>query len=194
VRASANRTTVCCTLAVMFLFGIMTSYLSSFELILHGTYDRAGLFPLLFGAIGVLLAMASLASARVVRMVGMVTLLRRVSWLGIATSGVCLMLTITGDGVPSIWVLTLALSLVVPVVQGLIPNANTLAMQPVPHVAGTASALIGTITTGGGAAIGMIVTSAYDGTTRPLALGMTICMVTAAVFIRLATTTPPVPA
>jgi DHA1 family bicyclomycin/chloramphenicol resistance-like MFS transporter len=174
-------------LAVTFLFGMMTSYLSSFELILHGTYDRAGMFPLLFGAIGVLLAVASLISARVVRLVGMIRLLRRISWLGIATSSAFLLLTITGDGVPSIWVLTLALSLVVPVVQGLIHSANTLAMQLVPHVAGTASAMIGTVTTGGGAAIGMIVTSAYDGTARPLAFGLVFCMLTAAVFIRLAT-------
>jgi DHA1 family bicyclomycin/chloramphenicol resistance-like MFS transporter len=158
-------------------------------LILHGTYDRAGLFPLLFGAIGVLLAGASLASARIVRLVGMVGLLRRVSWLGVATSGLFLAVSLTGDGVPSIWVLTLLLSLVVPVVQGLIPNTNTMAMQPVPHVAGTASALIGTITTGGGAAIGMITTSAYDGTTRPMAVGLSACMITAFVFVRLASPT-----
>jgi len=186
VRAAANRTTMCCTLAVMFLFGMMTSYLSSFELILHGTYDRAGLFPVLFGGIGVLLAMASLASARIVRLVGMVALLRRVSWLGLATSGLFLVVTLMGDGEPPIWLLTVMLSLVVPVVQGLVPNANTLAMQPVPHVAGTASALIGTVTTGGGAAIGMVVTSAYDGTTRPLSVGLLVCMVTAWVFLRLA--------
>lgn len=193
VRASANRTTVCCTLAVMFLFGIMTSYLSSFELILHGTYDRAGLFPVLFGFIGVLLAVAALASARMVRLLGMMILLRRVSWVGLATSTVFLLMAIAGDGVPPIWLLTLMLAMVVPVVQGLIPNANTLAMQPVPHVAGTASALIGTITTGGGAAIGMIVTSAYDGTTRPLAVGMLACMITAWVFVRLATPRVPAP-
>ena len=193
VRASANRTTMCCTLAVMFLFGMMTTYLSGFELILHGTYDRAGLFPILFGAIGVLLAGASLISARMVRMMGMVTLLRRVSWLGIATSGLFLIVSITGDGVPSIWVLTALLASVVPVVQGLIPNANTLAMQPVPHVAGTASALIGTITTGGGAAIGMIVTSAYDGTARPMAVGLAVCMVTAFMFVRLASPAPASP-
>lgn len=190
IRASANRVTVCSTLAVTFLFGMMTSYLSSFELILHGTYDRAGMFPLLFGAIGVLLAVASLISARVVRLVGMIRLLRRISWLGIATSSAFLVLTTAGDGVPSIWVLTLALSLVLPVVQGLIPSANTLAMQPVPHVAGTASAMIGTVTTGGGATIGMIVTSAYDGTARPLAIGLVICMLAAAVFVRMATSSP----
>lgn len=186
VRASANRTTVCSTLAVMFLFGMMTSYLSSFELILHGTYHRASWFPVLFGAVGVLLAGASLASARMVRLLGMVTLLRRVSWLGVLTSGVFLAVAFAGDGVPPLWLLMVLLSSVIPVVQGLIPNANTLAMQPVPHVAGTASALIGTITTGGGAAIGMIVTTVYDGTARPMAIGLAVCMATAWVFIRLA--------
>jgi DHA1 family bicyclomycin/chloramphenicol resistance-like MFS transporter len=188
VRASANPVTVYSTVGVMFLFGVMTSYLSSFELILHGTYDRSGLFPVLFGAIGVLLALASLANARTVRLVGLVALLRRVSSIGLVTSALFIMMAWLGDGVPPLWLLMLALSLVVPVVQGLVPNGNTLAMQPVPHVAGTASALIGTITTGGGATISIIVTSAYDGTARPLATGIMICMITGWIFLRLATT------
>lgn len=191
VRASANRITVCSTLAVMLLFGIMTSFLSNFELILHGTYDRAGLFPLLFGILGALLAAATLVSARVVRLVGMRNQLRRTSWLGVVASGAFLIMAITGDGVPSLVVLTLMLGLVLPTVQSVIPNVNTLALQPVPHVAGTASALSSTVATGGGAAIGMVVTSAYDGTTRPMAVGMVVCMLAAWVFIRLATSSLP---
>jgi MFS transporter, DHA1 family, multidrug resistance protein len=187
VREAANPVTVYATLGVMFLFGVMTSYLSSFELVLHGTYDRSSLFPILFGAIGVLLAMASLANARTVRLVGLVALLRRVSTIGLVTSSLFLAMAWLGDGVPPLWLLVVQLALVVPAVQGLVPNGNTLAMQPVPHVAGTAAALIGTITTGGGATISIIVTSAYDGTVRPLATGIIVCMVTGWMFLRLAT-------
>ena len=74
-----------------------------------------------------------------------------------------------------------------PVAQGLIPTCNTAAMTPVPHIAGTASAVIGTVTTAGGALLGGLVTGAFDGTTRPTAIGMFGCFVVAAVMILVGT-------
>jgi len=80
-----------------------------------------------------------------------------------------------------------ALAVVVPVAQGLVPNCNTAAMMPVPHVAGTASAVIGTITTAGGALLGGLVTGAFDGTTRPISIGIFTFISIAGVMILLAT-------
>jgi DHA1 family bicyclomycin/chloramphenicol resistance-like MFS transporter len=50
-------------------------------------------------------------------------------------------------------------------------NFNTLAMEPQGHVTGTASSLIGSVTTLVAAAIGTVVGQAYDGTLMPLANG-----------------------
>ena len=50
------------------------------------------------------------------------------------------------------------------------PNLNSAAMMPMGHLAGTAAAVIGAISTLGGAAIGAGIDRAYDGTILPFAL------------------------
>jgi DHA1 family bicyclomycin/chloramphenicol resistance-like MFS transporter len=54
-------------------------------------------------------------------------------------------------------------------------NAGALAMEPLGHVAGTASSLQGVITTVGGALIGFAIGQQFDGTTLPFLIGFTIC-------------------
>ena len=50
-------------------------------------------------------------------------------------------------------------------------NFNSLAMEPLGHVAGTASSVLGFTTTIGGAALGAMIGQAYDGTALPLVMG-----------------------
>ena len=183
-----NRQCVCFTLAVTFLFAVMASYLSNSELIVDEVYDHASWFPAYFGLVGVLLALSSLNNARLVRRLGITRLVRRMAVIGVAIAGGYLVISLATDGRPSFLVFGLGLAVVVPVAQGLIPNANTAAMIPVPHVAGTASAMMATVTTAGGALIGGVVTSAYDGTIRPFAIGLFVCFVVAAALIAAATT------
>jgi DHA1 family bicyclomycin/chloramphenicol resistance-like MFS transporter len=76
----------------------------------------------------------------------------------------------TSQGRPNFWLFFIALALVVPIAQGLVPNCNTAAMMPVPHIAGTASSIIATISTAGAALLGSLATSQFDGTVRPLAI------------------------
>jgi DHA1 family bicyclomycin/chloramphenicol resistance-like MFS transporter len=52
----------------------------------------------------------------------------------------------------------------------LVPSCNTAAMAPVPHVAGMAAAVLGTLSTAGGALLGALVDEAFDGTVQPFAL------------------------
>jgi DHA1 family bicyclomycin/chloramphenicol resistance-like MFS transporter len=54
-------------------------------------------------------------------------------------------------------------------------NAGALAMEPLGHIAGTASSLQGVITTVGGALIGFMIGQQFDGTTIPFLVGFTIC-------------------
>ena len=50
-------------------------------------------------------------------------------------------------------------------------NFGAMAMQPVGHIAGTASSIQGFITSIGAVAVGSAIGQAYDGTTMPLAVG-----------------------
>jgi DHA1 family bicyclomycin/chloramphenicol resistance-like MFS transporter len=53
-------------------------------------------------------------------------------------------------------------------------NFNAMAMEPLGAIAGTASSVIGTISTLGGAILGYIMGQLFDGTTQPLGLAYTV--------------------
>ena len=53
-------------------------------------------------------------------------------------------------------------------------NFGALAMEPLGHVAGTASSIQGFVSTAGGALLGFFIGQHYDGTTVPLELGFLI--------------------
>jgi DHA1 family bicyclomycin/chloramphenicol resistance-like MFS transporter len=153
-----------------FLFAIIGAYLSGSEIILDDVYGYAAWFPLFFGAIAVLLAINSLNNARLVGRLGVTRLLRVEALIGVVAAAAFLAISFLGDGHPNFWLFTVGLCILLPTVQGLTPNSNTLAMSPVPHVAGTAAAIIATVTSAGGALMGGLAASAFDGTVRPFAI------------------------
>ena len=164
-----HRQTVALTVAMTFLYSMMTSYLAGSEVILGDVYGYADWFPIFFGAVAVLLAANSLSNARLVQRLGVIRLLRTQSVLGIAACSLLFGVSLLHAGVPNFWLFAVCVCLVMPLVQGLSPSSNTAAMTPLPHVAGTASAIIATVTTAGGAVLGGIASSAFDGTVRPFA-------------------------
>jgi len=185
-----NRQTVCFTLAITFLFGLMTSYLASSELILDDVYGYTTWFPLFFGCIAVLLAASSLNNARLVGKLGVTRLIRRTALVLLGVTVLLLTVTLVTGGHPAFWLFALTVALVIPVAQGMIPNCNTAAMMPVPHVAGTAAAIIGTVTTAGGSLLGGAVSGAFDGTTRPFAIGISAYVIIAVALILFGATSP----
>jgi DHA1 family bicyclomycin/chloramphenicol resistance-like MFS transporter len=164
-----HRQTMGLTVAMTFLFGIMTVYLAGSEIILGDVYGYSSWFPLFFAGVAVLLAVNSLNNARMVQRLGVTRLVRRTSIIGVAAAAGLFATSLMHDGIPSFWLFTLLVCLVVPAVQGLTPNCNAAAMTPLPHVAGTASAIIATITSAGGAILGAVASAAFDGTVRPFA-------------------------
>ena len=67
---------------------------------------------------------------------------------------------------------------------GLIPgNFGALSMEPLGHIAGTASSVQGVVTTTGGALIGFFIGQQYDGSTLPMSLGFVVCGLGALVFV-----------
>ena len=143
--------------------------------------------PLYFGAIAVALAANSLNNSRRVQHLGVHRLIRQIAIMGVVTSAALAIISYTNGGRPNFWAFTIALTLTVPMAQGLSPLCNTAAMTPLPHVAGTASAIIATVTTAGGALLGTLANSAFDGTTRPFGLHMVAYLCGAELFITLGT-------
>lgn len=166
----STRQTVVYGVATTFLFGVMTTYLSGSEVIIEDIYDYGAWFPLIFGVIAVVFALNSLNNARLVRTHGIEALVRRIVFVGSASSILMLIVAFGGDGRPNFWIFCIAVSLLIPIAQGLAPICNTAAMMPVPHIAGTASALLLTVTTAGGSLLGGLGSSAFNGTIQPFAL------------------------
>lgn len=179
----AHRSTVGLTLAMTFLFGSMTTYLAGSEAIVVDVYDLRPWFPLYFGSVAVLLAISSLNNARLVSRIGAERLVRRMALLGVVTTATMLVISLATRGRPPFWAFCLATAAVMPLVQGLSPIANSLAMTPVPHVAGTAAALVSTVTVAGGSVLGGIANGMFDGTTTPFAVAFTVYMASAAALI-----------
>jgi DHA1 family bicyclomycin/chloramphenicol resistance-like MFS transporter len=170
-------------IAMTFLYSSMTAYLSSSEVILSDVYGYGDWFPLFFAVVALLFAANSLFNARLVQHIGVLNLVRRMSLVGVAMCSLFFGVSLLNGGRPNFWVFAIALAIAMPMAQGLSPNANTAAMTPLPHVAGTASAIIATVTTAGGAIFGGIAADAFDGTVRPFAASMLGFMCLAASFI-----------
>jgi len=186
----SHRQTMSLTVSMTFLFALMATYLGGSEVILEDVYGYGAWFPLFFGAIAVLLAINSLTNAWLIGRVGVIRLVRITSALGVVAAGVFAIIAFAGNGQPNFWLFTISLCAVIPIAQGLSPNSNSIAMAPLPHVAGTASAIIATVTATGGALLGGLASDAFDGTVRPFAVYVLAFMVLSATCTMWGTATP----
>jgi DHA1 family bicyclomycin/chloramphenicol resistance-like MFS transporter len=169
-----NRQTIGYTLAMTFLFGVFMSYLASSELIISNVFDRAEQFPYVFGGLAAVMGAAMLANAVIVSRLGLRRLVRGILVAYVSGSAGLVLLAVVTEGTPSFWVFLIGLAAMLTMHAILIPNFNTLAMNPMGKVAGTAAALIGTVSTALGAALGFILDRTFDGTVLPFSLGFLV--------------------
>lgn len=155
------------------MFGGLLAYVASAQQVFSGVFHADSLFPILFGAVASVIAIASFINSRLVERVGMravshsalvgyllaALMLAALAWMGLASLPVFIILV----------AMTFFFF-------GLIaPNFNALAMEPQGHNAGMASSVIGAISTATGAIAGGLIGGAYDGTVLPLSLGFAGC-------------------
>jgi len=169
-----TRITLGYTLAMVFAFGAFLSYLASSEIIFSDVFDLEDEFPFIFGGVAALMGAAMLLNSRIVEKVGPRRLVHTVQVGYVTAAGGLLVLALATGGTPPFWVFLAFLATMLVCHALLLPNINAVAMDPVGAVAGTASALIGTISTAGGAVLGLLLDRAFDGTVLPHAVGFLI--------------------
>ena len=162
------------TTATIFLQGVFTTYLASSELIISEVFGRADQFPLIFGLVALLFAAGAILNGRIVVRVGVHRLINVVYAFLIPTTLLLCAVSIAADGRPSIWVFMPILAITLSSFMFLMPNLNTAALQPVGHLAGTASAYGGAIRMAGGAVLGTIVSAWVSDSTTPFAIGIAL--------------------
>ncbi|MDA2979943.1 MAG: multidrug effflux MFS transporter [Actinomycetota bacterium] len=182
----SNPMTMGYTFAQATVFGLFASYLASSQLFLDDVFDLEVWFPLFFGGSAVVMGTAMLSNTRLLRRFELQPLLRAAFTGYLATGIVFAGTMIATGGHPSFAVFCLALMPLLVAHALLIPNLNAIAMIPMGSVAGTAAAIIGTISSFGGATIGAIIDSRYDGSLVPFGIGAACTAVVAYGFMRLA--------
>jgi DHA1 family bicyclomycin/chloramphenicol resistance-like MFS transporter len=164
-----TRQTMLCAVALTAIFGVMTSYIGSSEVIIDEVFGEADNFALLFGVLAATLAIGSLLSARLVVRIGLARLLQLSSAYLLATAVLLFVVARATDGSPALAVFVGCLGVLLPGISVLIPSTNTAAMAPLGRVAGMGAAVLGTVATAGGAVLGSLTDAAFDGTMLPFA-------------------------
>jgi DHA1 family bicyclomycin/chloramphenicol resistance-like MFS transporter len=159
-------------IALTCLYGIMTAYIGGSQLIIDEVFGREDQFPIIFGALALFMALGSFTNARLVERVGLAGMLRRGAVGLVGAAMMMVLVAVAFDGQPPIVLFGVAMAILLPVVAVLMPDSNTAAMLPLPHVAGMAAALLGTVSTAGGALLGSVIDSRFDGTINPFAWGV----------------------
>jgi DHA1 family bicyclomycin/chloramphenicol resistance-like MFS transporter len=164
----ANRTAFFYGLGGTFLFGAMFGFIVSTQQIFVGVYGLGELFPVAFAGMAGIMAVASYLNSRIVRRFGM----RRISHLSTLIYIGCgaLMLALAmADALP-FWVFFAILLVMQFVFSWIASNFNSLSMEPLGAVAGTAAAVFGFMQTVGGAVLGTFIGQMFNGTLVPNAL------------------------
>lgn len=160
-------------LALTAMLGALFAFINSVQQVFAHVLDAPGLLAIVFALAAGWMAVASFLNSRIVERLGT----RRVSHS--ALIGFIVIAAIHG----ALALIDQETILVFAALQsammfcfGLVgANFNSIAMEPLGHVAGTASSIFGFVTTVGGALIGFAIGQQFDGTVIPLTLGFVTC-------------------
>jgi DHA1 family bicyclomycin/chloramphenicol resistance-like MFS transporter len=181
-----NRIALCYTIASTFIFGSLFGFINSAQQIYVGIYGLGVYFPFAFAGVAVFMSMSSFLNSRLVGKFGM----RRLSHgalLGFITINTIWLLALVFGPHPMPFFLFIGFFGLAMFQFGWIgSNFNSLAMEPLGHVAGTASSVLGFMSTVGGALIGAGIGQAFNGTALPMVAGYFTVSIIGLVFVLIA--------
>ncbi len=182
-----TRSTLWFSIASVFLQSVFTMYLASAELIVSEIFGRRSAFPMVFGVIAIGFGVAALVNGRFVVRFGVRPVMNAMLVSLIAGSVLLVAVTLASGGTPTFWVFMPLVGLLLAQFMFLMPNMNAEALEPVPHIAGTASSLSGGLRMAGGAILGGVVASRIDTSLTPFALAFLVFVALAAASTAVAT-------
>lgn len=178
-----SRVTMGYTIGLTLVFSCMFSFLASAQQIFVDIYKLGPLFPLAFSSVAVMLSVSQFTNSRLVMHVGM-RRLAHTALIGFTCMTLLHALVTTLYPGEPLWVF---LGLLLPTMllfAFMGPNFNAIAMEPMGHVAGSAAAMMGFLSTIGGSAIGgLLIGRAFNGTVGPIIYGHAMLAVAGIVVI-----------
>ncbi|WP_029040848.1 multidrug effflux MFS transporter [Cucumibacter marinus] len=180
----SNRQAMMYGMAPGILTGGLFAFVSSSQQIFDGIYGLGVLFPFAFGSVALLMSASSFMNARLVGRFGMRPLSHGALLVFTAVSIILYSWSLMAV-VPFWWFMVLFASMMV--CFGFIGNNfNSMAMEPLGNVAGTASSVFGSVQTVGGALIGALVGQQFDGTISPIIFGYMACAIVGIIMVAVA--------
>ncbi|MBD2858069.1 multidrug effflux MFS transporter [Spongiibacter sp. KMU-158] len=182
----SHRQTMSFVVAVGLVFGAQMGFIISAQRIFADIFNAGDHFGLLFACIASAMAVASFTNSRLVVRLGMQRMAGMALVVLVLVSTTHLAVALRGG--ESLW-LFIALQMATMAMYGfLTANLNALAIEPLGHIAGTASSVIGLCTTLIGAGVGYVIGQAFDGSLVPLTTAGLIIGVAAAMLMLFART------
>ncbi len=163
--------TVACMLVSGLIFGIFIGYLGSVQELFDKVYGVGERFPLFFGSLALAIGGASLFNARFVMALGMRKLVLTALFAMAVTSNIfAIYLSATQNGAPPLWFFMLYMLVTFFCVGFLFGNLNAMAMEPLGHVAGIGSAMLGFVQTAISVVVGVGLGRYFHGSVTPLVM------------------------
>ena len=172
-QALSERQSLGYTVALTAIFGGLIAYIVSIQQIVFDVYRAPSAIGLIFAAVAAPMSLASWYNSRIVMRYG----LRTVGHLGVigftlVTAGHAMLAAAIEE---PLWLFAVLQGLTMVAFAFTSANLSTLAMEHMAPIAGTASSVQGVIGTIGGAAIGLVIGQAFDGTQLPFLFGLALC-------------------
>lgn len=179
-----NRQTLGYATAMGLMFACLMAYIGSAQQIFETEVYGLGVwFPLVFGMIAACMSVSSFVNARLVRKIGMHKLSQGGLLVMAISSLINLGIAFAFDGAPPLPVFGIGLTVTLFCFSMTMPNFNSLAMEPVGRIAGTASSMIGVYSTLIGVVAGGIIGQQFNGTVIPLVGGYLVLAVLAIIIV-----------
>ena len=167
-----NRYSLGYTVATGCIFGALLGFIASSQQILAHVFGRPDLFSLCFAAIVVFMAVSAMLNAKIVERFGQ-RLISHIALLAmILICAVRLLLVLSGQETLELFILLSGMTFLFYGLCG--SNFGSMAMEPMGHIAGTASSIQGFISTMMGTVVALVIGQSFAETTLPLTLGWEI--------------------
>lgn len=170
-----NKTTRFYMLATGVVFGSFIGYLSSSQQILQIQYELGESFPLYFGVLALFIGLSSLVNSSLVMRFPMESLCFSALSLLSTSSLIFFIYAQSVSGHPPLPLLMGYLAITFFCLGPLFGNLNTLAVQPLGHIAGVSTSVISSIQTLVSVIIGTFISQAYSDTVLPMVFGFLAC-------------------
>ncbi|RBP85817.1 Bcr/CflA family efflux MFS transporter [Marinomonas rhizomae] len=167
-----NRITASYTICIGLFFGSFIGYLNSSQQIFQVQFNTGNLFALYFGLLALVLGFSSLINSRIVEKHGAKYIAFRAICLVVIAS--IAFFALHAFVAISLWMFLVYAAVLFFCFGLLFGNLNALAMEPMGHVAGIASAVIGSASSIMSMSIGTVIGQMYNNTLLPISGGFII--------------------